>query len=91
MNGPVAPAWSVNLTDPKFTRQLSDAECEAFSAPVFITGSLVCVEVVFWSAPWATWIVLVRDRTGRSFPQGYREVAVEELDAYAAAILGVQR
>lgn len=85
-----AGAWSVNLTDPSRTRRLTDVECEAFSAPMFITGALICAEVVFWSAPWSTWIVLVRDRTGRSFPEGAREVATHELDDYARLILGVR-
>ena len=84
----VAPAWSLNLTDPAFTRQLTGPEC-VHSAPLFITGALVVVEVIFWSARWSTWIVLVRDRTGRQFPAGYREVAAGELDDYARAILGV--
>jgi hypothetical protein len=88
MNAP-SPAWSLNLTDPSFTRQLSNEECAPFAAPLFITGALIVVEVVFWSARWSTWIVLVRERTTRQFPQGYREVGAHELDHYERAILGV--
>lgn len=90
MSGVTAPAWSVNLTDPTRTRQLADSECVSFSAPLFITGALVVAEVVFWSAPFSTWIVLVRDPTSRPFPAGVREVAAGELDHYAAHILGVR-
>lgn len=84
-----APAWSLNLTDPARTRQLTDAECSTFSAPLFITGALICAEVVFWSPRWSSWIVLVRDRTGRPFPEGAREVASGELEQYERVLLGM--
>jgi hypothetical protein len=83
-------AFSVNLTDPTYTRALADAEVAAFDAPLFVTGALVCMEVVFWGARTGEWIVLVRDRTGRAFPAGFREVAAGELPAYEAALLGVR-
>ena len=83
-------AFSVNLTDPAFTRALRDEEVERFGAPLFITGALVCMEVVFFGARTNEWIVLVRDRTTRTFPPGYREVSASDLPAYEAALLGVR-
>ncbi len=84
-----APAWSLNLTDPTRTRALSDAELSAFSAPLFLAGAVVCVEVVFWSTRYSMWVLLVRDRTGRALPDGCREVAAHEMDHYERAMLGM--
>lgn len=82
-------SFSINLTDPAFTRQLSEQEAGNFSAPLFITGPLSCAEVVFWSARMQTWIALVRDSTSRTLPPHVREVSVEGLDVFARQALGV--
>lgn len=86
----MAGALSLNISDPRFTRSLSDDEVAQFSAPLFLTGALTCLEVVFWAPAWSTWISLVRDRTGRQLPPNVREVAAAELDYYEQQLLGVR-
>lgn len=59
---------------------------EVYDTPLFITGQIVVCEVVFWSQRFNEWIVLVRERTNRTFDAGTREVSADELDWYADVI-----
>lgn len=81
--------YSLNLTDPKFTRAMSAEEAAHFDAPLFISAGLIVVEVVFLSSITHEWIHLVGGRTARVFPAGYREVAAAELADADRTILGV--
>lgn len=85
-------ALSLNLTQGT-SRQLSDDEVAAYSAPLFVTGGMACMEVVFWSAAFGLWVVLVRDHTQRLFPPGgsAREVTPDELPYYESWLRSQQR
>lgn len=80
-------AWSINLTDPAYTKPIEDLS--VFGNPLWIDSGLVVMEVQFWSAKFGCWVLVVRDTTTRALPQGYKEVAVDQLDLQAAAMLGV--
>jgi hypothetical protein len=73
--------WSINLT----TGERQSVDASMYSTPLFIEAGVVVAEVVFWSARFQSWIVLVRDRTGRTWApeQQVTEVAAAELDHYA--------
>ena len=56
---------------------------EVYDSPITIAGSIVIMEIVFWSAPYDLWIVLVREHTPRVWPPEakVREVTLDEVEA----------
>lgn len=86
----MSPVWSINLTDPTYTARLEGTALGVYGNPLWLspTGDAV-MEVQFYSTKFACWILLVRDHTTRSLPPGYREVAIDEMDQAAAAMLGM--
>jgi len=77
---------SINLT----TGEHSDVDPGIYVAPLILEPEGVVFEVVFWSTRFESWIVVVAERTGRTWPPEAktREVAAPEMDYYRAHLGG---